>query len=376
MIGVIADDLTGAAEIGAVGLRHGLRAEIILLNNTNSAGKTLSRDFESNLICVDTDSRSCDSTEAAKRAAAAAKFLKKCGAQWIYKKTDSVLRGQVTAEIEAIMKRLKFFLALLLPANPSLGRTIQNGKYFIRGKPIHKTEFARDPHFPRSSANVLEMLKRPPNLSVQIAKLNKPLPEKGIVDCRSRKRARRCGLGGAEKFGKFKNIVCRRRGIFWRVAGGKKFRKRIFRRGGIFSKWQKRPPRIFYFWNFDSGRAKICECGAARKSSGFFAAAGIELGNRIIAGSFQRDWPSNYFRTVGKSARDFDRGSAAGARPFHCAEFFKSRRANRGVGVAWSERRAYFCRRRRYGGGARAAHGLVALESFARTRARRGDARG
>ncbi len=29
MIGVIADDLTGAAELGAVGLRHGLQAEII-----------------------------------------------------------------------------------------------------------------------------------------------------------------------------------------------------------------------------------------------------------------------------------------------------------------------------------------------------------
>jgi hypothetical protein len=29
MIGVIADDLTGAAEIGTIGLRHGLRAEII-----------------------------------------------------------------------------------------------------------------------------------------------------------------------------------------------------------------------------------------------------------------------------------------------------------------------------------------------------------
>ena len=30
MIGVIADDLTGAAELGAVGLRHGLSAEVVL----------------------------------------------------------------------------------------------------------------------------------------------------------------------------------------------------------------------------------------------------------------------------------------------------------------------------------------------------------
>ena len=33
-------------------------------------------------------------------------------------------RGQVTAEIEAVMKQLKLERALLLPANPSLGRTM------------------------------------------------------------------------------------------------------------------------------------------------------------------------------------------------------------------------------------------------------------
>jgi uncharacterized protein YgbK (DUF1537 family) len=119
--------------------------------------------------------------EAAKRAAAAAKMLRAAGVKWIYKKVDSVLRGQVTAEIEAVMKQLKLSRALLAPANPSLGRTIRGGKYFVRGKPIHKTEFARDPNFPRKSANILEMINRPPNFSVQIAKLNEPLPEKGIM---------------------------------------------------------------------------------------------------------------------------------------------------------------------------------------------------
>ena len=97
MIGVIADDLTGAAELGAVGLRHGLRAEIV------RSGKPSGR---ADLVCVDTDSRSCEPAAAAKRAAAAAKMLRAAGAKWIYKKVDSVLRGQVTAEVEAVMKQL------------------------------------------------------------------------------------------------------------------------------------------------------------------------------------------------------------------------------------------------------------------------------
>src|ERR1017187_6495349 len=115
MIGVIADDLTGAAELGAVGLRHGLRAEIVRSGKPGGAA---------DLVCVDTDSRSCPPAEAAKRAAAAAKFLRGAGAKWIYKKVDSVLRGNVTAEVEAVMMQLDFNRALLLPANPSLGRII------------------------------------------------------------------------------------------------------------------------------------------------------------------------------------------------------------------------------------------------------------
>jgi uncharacterized protein YgbK (DUF1537 family) len=160
MIGVIADDLTGAAELGAVGLRHGLRAEIV------RSGKPGGR---ADLVCVDTDSRACEPAEAAKRAAAAAKLLRAAGAKWIYKKVDSVLRGQVTAEVEAVMNQLKLESALLLPANPSLGRTIKDGHYFLRGRPLHKTEFAHDPHFPRRSSHVLRLVKIPEKFSMRLA---------------------------------------------------------------------------------------------------------------------------------------------------------------------------------------------------------------
>ena len=51
------------------------------------------------VVCVDTDSRSCVAEDAGKRAADAVRELRAAGAQWIYKKVDSVLRGQVTAEL-------------------------------------------------------------------------------------------------------------------------------------------------------------------------------------------------------------------------------------------------------------------------------------
>jgi uncharacterized protein YgbK (DUF1537 family) len=171
MIGVIADDLTGAAELGAIGWRHGLRAEVV---RNGAAGAA-------DLVCVDTDSRGCEPREAAKRAAAAAKLLNSSGAKWIYKKVDSVLRGHVTAEVEAVMKQLKLERALLLPANPSLGRVIRDGEYFVRGRPLHKTEFARDPHFPRRSSQVLRLVKVPENFSMRAANGDRSLASGTIV---------------------------------------------------------------------------------------------------------------------------------------------------------------------------------------------------
>ncbi len=176
MIGVIADDISGAAEIVGVGLRLGLRAEVLLKGRPSR---------QADLVCIDTDSRNCSASEAARRAAAAAKLLRRAGAKWIYKKVDSVLRGQVAAELQAILKELHLKTVLLHPANPSLGRTIKDGKYFIRGRLIHKTEFARDPAHPRRTANVCKLLSRTPAFPIQVSKAGAQLAEQGVIICES-----------------------------------------------------------------------------------------------------------------------------------------------------------------------------------------------
>src|ERR1051326_2400312 len=58
MIGVISDDLTGAAELGAVGLRYGMAAEIVAAGEPSG---------NADLVCVDTSSRSSPPEEAADR---------------------------------------------------------------------------------------------------------------------------------------------------------------------------------------------------------------------------------------------------------------------------------------------------------------------
>jgi D-threonate/D-erythronate kinase len=144
MIVVIADDFTGAAELAGISLRYGLKTVICLREIVGSNADVL-------IVC--TDSRSLNKEEAIKITSGVVTGVLKTGADFIYKKIDSVLRGHVIDELKIQMQKTGVDKTLIVPANPSLGRTISNGEYFINGKKIEETEFANDPEFPvRSSA--------------------------------------------------------------------------------------------------------------------------------------------------------------------------------------------------------------------------------
>jgi D-threonate/D-erythronate kinase len=62
-----------------------------------------------------------------------------------------------------------------------LGRTISDGQYFIHGRPIHKTEFARDAEHPRLSPQVLDLLQASDHRAIRIGRVDDSLPAEGIV---------------------------------------------------------------------------------------------------------------------------------------------------------------------------------------------------
>ena len=164
--------MTGAAELGAVAARRGLRADIV--------DATTAR-VSTDVLIFDTDSRSCEPAVAERRAGEAANYLRSQGARWIYKKTDSVLRGPITAEVAAVMRSLQLRRTLFVPANPSRGRIIRRGRYLVNDVPLNETDFRYDPEHPRTSAEVLELLPSSPSLSISVLEWPGPLPESGIA---------------------------------------------------------------------------------------------------------------------------------------------------------------------------------------------------
>ena len=159
MIVVIADDITRAAEIAALGWRRGLSAQVRMTPALGADG---------DLVVMDTDTRSVTRDNARNIVATLSEHIRTSSAQWCFKKVDSVLRGNVATELEAIMKALGRTRTLLAPANPSKGRIIADGRYYIDGVPLDETEFAHDPEHPARSSLVADLLNAPASCPVHV----------------------------------------------------------------------------------------------------------------------------------------------------------------------------------------------------------------
>lgn len=169
MIAIVADDFTGAAELAGISLRYGLKTELF-------TGKLTATDAD--VVIVSTDSRSLNKAAALQATADVLKNVLDLNPSFIYKKIDSVLRGYVLDELKLQMQLMQKTKAFILPANPSLGRTISNGNYYVQGKLISETGFAADPEFPISDSSVQSILK---DETIAVLKHTDALPSNVIV---------------------------------------------------------------------------------------------------------------------------------------------------------------------------------------------------
>jgi uncharacterized protein YgbK (DUF1537 family) len=150
MIAVIADDITGGAEIAGIGMRYGLAVELSTRSDIRCP--------DVDLWVISTDSRSMCMDEAVRITAQTVRNLQGLGIDCIFKKIDSALRGHVLAELVAQLKVEGKKKVVLCPANPASGRKIINGIYTIDDIPLHETGFSKDPDFPVATSDVREIL--------------------------------------------------------------------------------------------------------------------------------------------------------------------------------------------------------------------------
>jgi len=144
-IAVIADDLTGANDTGVQFAKQGMDT-VVLLGLAASAGA-----LDAQAVVADTQSRALPPAQAAA-------LLLSGPPRIFYKKVDSTLRGNLGAEILAIMDACGIGLAVVAPSFPKLGRTCVGGVALLQGVPLAATEIARDPKCPVKQSHLPTLL--------------------------------------------------------------------------------------------------------------------------------------------------------------------------------------------------------------------------
>lgn len=171
MIVVLADDLTGAAEVAGIALVSGLTAEVHIDRLLPS---------NSDVVVIDADSRSCSDREATEKMRHIAIQVRDAAPQWVFTKVDSLLRGPVHAALQAINEVFQCERILMVNANPRKGRVVQGGELTIEGQPIDQTCFANDPEHPREGSGIDRLLGVPPQ-PVASVQFDRSLPRNGFL---------------------------------------------------------------------------------------------------------------------------------------------------------------------------------------------------
>ena len=157
---VIADDITGAAEMAGIASAFGL--DVRLLTAMPGCDGVAGAD----VVVLATDTRAASEAEAVEMTRQVARQLP---SGWlVFKKTDSALRGHVMAELGALLDATAYRRVLFVPANPSRGRVVSQGVYYIHDLPLSQTDFSFDPEFPAFTSSMQERFPEAGHLGVMM----------------------------------------------------------------------------------------------------------------------------------------------------------------------------------------------------------------
>jgi uncharacterized protein YgbK (DUF1537 family) len=148
LVGLVADDLTGAADAAAQFAAVGWSARLLL---SPERGLEVMKDGPS-LLAVATDLRAVRDDEAAAGTAAAVRTLMAWGCRRLYVKVDSTMRGSMAGQLRGALAAWATqhhgAIGVLCPAFPDQGRVVVGGSVLVDGVPLARTAAAADPVTP------------------------------------------------------------------------------------------------------------------------------------------------------------------------------------------------------------------------------------
>ncbi|GAA1467905.1 four-carbon acid sugar kinase family protein [Nocardiopsis exhalans] len=163
---VVADDLTGANATGARFARTGMRVATVTPEHVSR----VAGDYD--VVVANLDSRHVPAEQAADLVTDVVEAVWPVGL--VVKRTDTTLRGNIGAEIEATYDAVRDRLpagtrvrVLFTPAFPGSGRITEDGVQLLNGLPLERTELAVDPLCPMTTSVVADILAEQTDLAVR-----------------------------------------------------------------------------------------------------------------------------------------------------------------------------------------------------------------
>ena len=156
---VIADDLTGALDTALQFRKAGLHT----LVSTRAGVWPLA----GSVVALSTESRHAAAETATACVRSAFRALRRDPPRRVYKKTDSLLRGNIGVELRALRDAAGTRPLVFAPAFPAGGRTTIDGIHRLNGIPVAQASPGRDPLTPVGESHIPTLLWESAQLNAQ-----------------------------------------------------------------------------------------------------------------------------------------------------------------------------------------------------------------
>ena len=153
-MGVVADDITGANDIGIMFAKAGLLTHVYAYEKPGDFALVGDPD----IVILDTNSRLDLPPVAYDKVHAATRDLMAAGCRQFHNKTCSVFRGNIGVEFDAMLDALDLDFAVVVLGFPKNGRRTVEGIHYVHGKRLEESEFLNDPIHPMTRSDLVGIL--------------------------------------------------------------------------------------------------------------------------------------------------------------------------------------------------------------------------
>lgn len=164
---IIADDFTGALDTGVQFAASGANTRVVTYANYDFRQV----EPEVQVLVMDAETRHLNANEAYDVVYDIIQRAIAFQIPYLYKKTDSALRGNIGSELTAMLQASGEKALFFLPAFPKMNRQTKEGIHYIDGVPVDESVFGKDPFEPVICSYIPDLIENQSNVKVSVAAL-------------------------------------------------------------------------------------------------------------------------------------------------------------------------------------------------------------